>query len=176
MARVTSMAEEFEEKWEQYTSGDKDLWHLAWTLHGVNFTLVPYVGAIGCFSRAGTWLMASQAKFDHGGEIAVLHQLWRPTWEHRYDGEGRFGQHAWDKLAADNLGKRYNVPESTIRIDVRLNPHYKYSRENSGKRTQAEEGVSDWDLMKANLSISEMFASAVSDRAHVDKMSQAWRY
>lgn len=52
MQRLREMSREFDSQWSQYTSGDKDLWHIAWILHGQDFTYVPYVGALGAFCES----------------------------------------------------------------------------------------------------------------------------
>mmetsp|Transcript_9126 Transcript_9126/g.26974 ORF Transcript_9126/g.26974 Transcript_9126/m.26974 type:complete len:377 (+) Transcript_9126:78-1208(+) len=63
------------------SSGDKDLWHLAWLLAGEPCregacSLAP------CAAVAGAWqgdrlLMTGQAKLGPGGELLALHQIWR---------------------------------------------------------------------------------------------------
>jgi hypothetical protein len=40
LERLYSMAGEWA-SWKNYSNGDKDLWHLAWMIEGVNFTFVP---------------------------------------------------------------------------------------------------------------------------------------
>jgi hypothetical protein len=42
LERLYSMAGEWA-SWKNYSNGDKDLWHLAWMIEGVNFTFVPCV-------------------------------------------------------------------------------------------------------------------------------------
>jgi len=72
---------------KDFTSGDKDLWHLGWMIHGQKFNYCPYVGAVGYFSRdkgrdKNKWYMTSQAKFGHTGDVVVMHQLWREHPKH----------------------------------------------------------------------------------------------
>ena len=88
--------------WKGRSSGDKDLWHLAWIITGRNFTYQPFVGVTGNWgpkrgsrspayklrarqgrdpsaedkAEAGCFKFSSQAKFDHLGRIVVLHQIW----------------------------------------------------------------------------------------------------
>lgn len=152
LERLYTMASSFQ-SWSQYTSGDKDLWHLAWMLEGTNFTMIPYIGSVGHFAQE-KWYMASQAKYDGQGEIVALHQLWR------------------------SIG-RYNSPSTTMKIDLRTHPDYYYSREGGRSRpgpATASKDESDWTLMSGDYSAAELFDSDAYLQSQVKVQADLWKY
>merc|ERR1711964_6308 len=64
--------------WGGRSSGDKDLWHLAWDLTETEYVYVPYVGGVGSKNAddISTWAMTGQVKFDEEGIPLVMHQIW----------------------------------------------------------------------------------------------------
>jgi hypothetical protein len=125
ITKLLSMMGEFS-IWSTRSSGDKDLWHLAWMLTGKNFTFQPFVGVTGRWgpksgsrplnyklrarsgtgreddTAAGCFKFSSQAKFDHDGNIVVLHQIWTKN--------------------------HLQLPEMVLRIDLRTRRRYKYAK------------------------------------------------
>jgi len=152
LERLYTMASSFQ-SWSQYTSGDKDLWHLAWMLEGTNFTMIPHIGSVRHFAQE-KWYMASQAKYDGHGEIVALHQLWR------------------------SIG-RYNSPSTTMKIDLRTHPDYYYSREGGRSRpgpATASKDESDWTLMSGDYSAAELFDSDAYLQSQVKVQADLWKY
>eukprot|EP00041_Stephanoeca_diplocostata_P030087 m.902047 g.902047 ORF g.902047 m.902047 type:complete len:464 (+) comp23689_c3_seq22:324-1715(+) len=168
LERLWEMGKDFK-RWERYTSGDKDLWHIAWMLHGQDFTYVPYVGATGFFRKSNKmWYMTSQAKYGTNGKIYVLHQMWRSNPDMNAD---NFHGLRWKKLHADgeldeNSQPKYNTPEITIRIDLRTNPDFKYAREEPDW----------WDKISDSLTTNEMYSTSNYIRYQTSVMAALWKY
>lgn len=65
--------------WERFSSGDKDLWHLAWDLTETSYRYIHWVGGLASRATANKfkWKMVGQIKFDESGNPVVMHQIWR---------------------------------------------------------------------------------------------------
>lgn len=64
--------------WTSLSMGDKDLWKLSLIARFINYTMVPYVGALGSFNSAGRkFSLTSQLKHNRQGKVIALHQLHR---------------------------------------------------------------------------------------------------
>lgn len=113
-----------------HSTGDKDLWHGAFTATHSPFYYVPWLGMLGLLTL-DEFQFSIRVKMDPTGEPLAFHQIWRPESMYgdfneqlvQFNDEWGAPENFMYKYLYPNIWKSINLPFDFMKVDLRNYEH-----------------------------------------------------